>query len=72
MRTCSKTGCARPAIATCSFNYQQRQLWLTPLHDLREPGSIELCAEHVGRFVPPLGWALDDLRSPHGQAAAAS
>jgi hypothetical protein len=72
MRACTKTGCSRPAIATCSFNYGRRQIWFTPLADDREPGCIDLCADHVARFGAPLGWDIADLRTEHGQAAAAS
>ena len=70
MRLCAKTGCAGDAVATVSFHYPLRQVWIAPLSLDPEPGSIDLCEHHADRFVAPLGWTLSDIRN--GEEPAAS
>jgi hypothetical protein len=62
MRLCAKTGCASDAVATCSFHYTMRQVWIAVLSPDPQPGSYDLCEEHADRLVAPLGWTLSDLR----------
>jgi hypothetical protein len=63
MRLCRKIGCAQEAIATCSFNYPERQIWIGPLLYDPQPGSYDLCEHHADHFVAPVGWAISDLRT---------
>lgn len=63
MRWCRKTGCSRPAAASCSFNYPSSHVWITPLLVDPDPGSYDLCEDHASRLVAPVGWELEDLRS---------
>ncbi len=62
MRLCRKIGCAEEAVATCTFNYTDRQVWIGHLTFEREPGSYDLCEHHSEGFVAPLGWEITDLR----------
>ena len=63
---CQKIGCAGEAIATCSFNYSEQQVWIGPLTFDPEPGNYDLCDKHADRFVAPRGWVLTDLRGLRG------
>ena len=62
MRLCAKTGCANDAVATCSFHYMLKQVWIGPLLSDPQPGSYDLCEDHADRLVAPLGWTLTDIR----------
>lgn len=46
-----------------SFNYAARQVWIRPLSTEPDPASYDLCEDHAGRFVAPMGWELSDLRT---------
>lgn len=61
-RTCSHAGCAWPASATLSFDYESRRAWLDDLRPGEDPSTYDLCAVHAGRFRPPKGWASEDRR----------
>jgi hypothetical protein len=51
-------------MATLTYDYSTRTVWLREL-DL-EPGAPgnALCATHADRLRVPQGWALDDRRTP--------
>jgi hypothetical protein len=70
MRHCAKSGCRAEAVATSSFNYPLKQIWIAHLTFDPEPGAIDLCEDHADRFVAPIGWTLNDLRL-HPESAAA-
>jgi hypothetical protein len=70
MRLCAKTGCAHEAVATCSFHYPLRQVWIAPLSLDPQPGSYDLCEHHADRLVAPLGWTLSDVRVDEPPKAA--
>ena len=70
MRLCAKTGCADEAVATCSFHYPMRQVWIAVLSSDPQPGSYDLCEEHADRLVAPLGWTLSDVRVAEEPPAA--
>jgi hypothetical protein len=74
MRFCAKTGCAHEAVATCSFHYPLKQVWIAPLSVDPQPGSYDLCEDHADRIVAPLGWTLTDIRvedqHPHASGLA--
>jgi hypothetical protein len=70
MRHCQKVGCRGEAVATFSFNYPMRQVWIGPLTFDPTPGTYDFCEDHADRFVAPIGWTLEDLR--YGAKSAAS
>ncbi len=57
-RTCSKTGCGRPAVATLTFVYSDRAAVLGPLATYAEPHTYDLCSEHTVRLTAPRGWDI--------------
>jgi hypothetical protein len=61
-RTCSRSGCKWPAIASLSFDYGSRRVWLDDLTPEPEPVSYDLCSVHSDRFRAPKGWETQDLR----------
>lgn len=61
-RTCSRAGCAWPASATLSFDYDRRQSWIDDLAAVRDLAAYDLCDVHADRFRPPLGWLNEDRR----------
>ena len=68
-RTCARPGCSRPAVATLSYDYSARAVWLEPLHLEPHPATHDLCAHHAGRLSPPNGWRLEDRRAAVGGRA---
>ncbi|MCA1838894.1 MAG: DUF3499 family protein [Actinomycetota bacterium] len=61
-RTCSRSGCQWPAIATLGFDYANKKAWLEELKPKHEPATYDLCAVHSERFSPPKGWQAEDHR----------
>ncbi|WP_188584357.1 DUF3499 family protein [Egicoccus halophilus] len=61
-RACSRPSCPAPASATLTFNYAEREAWITDLAASRLPQSYDLCAPHAERTQPPHGWDLRDRR----------
>lgn len=57
-----RSGCAAAAVATLSYNYQQRTVWLEPRWDEAHPSTYDLCDEHSSRISVPVGWELADRR----------
>lgn len=55
-RQCSKTTCARPAVATLTYVYAEQTAVLGPLATFAEPHSYDLCEEHALRLTAPRGW----------------
>ncbi len=68
MRSCSKSTCSQPAVATLALRYERRQVAMVDLLPERDPNHLELCAEHADRLVPPIGWTVHDERAGRGQA----
>ncbi len=64
VRTCAKPLCGAPAAATLMYHYGSRTVWLDNLDEEPEPQSYDLCASHAGSITVPVGWALDDRRTP--------
>ena len=63
MRTCAKMRCGEPPMATVALVYTERQVVVTDLLPERDPNLLDLCAEHVGRMTPPVGWVVHDERT---------
>lgn len=55
-RQCSKTACARPAVATLTYVYADSTVVVGQLATEAEPHSYDLCAAHAERFTAPRGW----------------
>ena len=51
------------AVATLSYDYADRSVWLEPVHAERHLATHDLCARHADRLSPPYGWRLEDRRS---------
>lgn len=62
-RLCVRPGCGEPAVGAFTYNYALRTVWLDDLGP-KEPGQHDLCLAHANRMKPPLGWAVEDRRSP--------
>lgn len=57
-RTCTKTPCGRPAVATLTYAYGERAVVVGPLATQAEPHAYDLCAEHAIRMTAPRGWEV--------------
>ncbi len=60
-RQCTKTACARPAVATLTYVYADSAVVVGQLSARAEPHSYDLCAHHAERFTAPRGWAVVHL-----------
>ena len=45
------------------LRYQSREVHVLELTGEPDPNLLDLCADHVDRLTPPLGWAVRDGRS---------
>ncbi|MDT4934626.1 MAG: hypothetical protein QOK11_2518 [Pseudonocardiales bacterium] len=57
-RRCTRTGCARPAVATLTYAYSDLTAVVGPLATYAEPHSYDLCEEHALRLTVPRGWEV--------------
>ena len=57
-RRCSRTACARPAVATLTYVYADRAAVVGPLAVHAEPHCYDLCDAHATRLTAPLGWEV--------------
>lgn len=64
VRLCAKPTCGAPAAATLTYHYGIRTVWVDCLDEEHEPGSYDHCARHAARLRVPVGWALEDRRTP--------
>lgn len=53
-------------MATLNCNYMARRVSLEDLQMESEPDHFHLCAQHLKRFRPPLGWQIEDVRTESG------
>jgi Protein of unknown function (DUF3499) len=58
MRRCTRTACARPAVATLTYAYADLTAVVGPLASFAEPHSYDLCEEHALRLTVPRGWEV--------------
>lgn len=57
--------CASPATAVMSFEYATARIWLDDAGDDVAPGAgYAMCERHAGAMNGPVGWTVDDRRSP--------
>lgn len=61
-RLCARPGCGAEAMATLSFRYATRTVWLDDLGPA-EPSTIDLCGRHADRLSAPRGWTGHDRRA---------
>lgn len=71
VRRCSRTACARQAVATLTYVYSDSTAVLGPLATFAEPHCYDLCSEHAERLTAPRGWEVVRL-APDAQALAPS
>src|SRR5438105_10729914 len=57
-RKCTRTGCARPAVATLTYAHADLTAVVGPLATFAEPHSYDLCEEHATRLTAPRGWEV--------------
>jgi hypothetical protein len=57
-RRCSRTACARGAVATLTYVYADQTAVLGPLATYAEPHAYDLCAFHGERLSVPRGWEV--------------
>ena len=58
VRRCTRTGCARSAVATLTYAYADLTAVVGPLASYAEPHSYDLCEEHAVRLTVPRGWEV--------------
>lgn len=58
VRRCSRTACARTAVATLTYVYAESTAVLGPLATYAEPHCYDLCAQHSERLTAPRGWEV--------------
>lgn len=63
-RHCARPTCGARAAATLTYHYGSRTVWLDNLDEEREPSAYDLCMGHAARMRVPVGWALEDRRTP--------
>jgi hypothetical protein len=64
VRRCARPTCSELAVATLSFDYAGRSVWLDHLTDVVDPATHDLCETHAERSSAPQGWTFDDRRTP--------
>jgi Protein of unknown function (DUF3499) len=58
MRRCSRTACARAAVATLTYVYSDSTAVVGPLATYAEPHSYDLCEIHAHGLTAPRGWEV--------------
>jgi Protein of unknown function (DUF3499) len=61
-RRCARPTCSELAVATLSFDYGARALWLDLLVEVDDPAHHDLCECHAERLTAPQGWTMQDRR----------
>jgi hypothetical protein len=58
LRRCSRTACARSAVATLTYVYSDSTAVVGPLATYAEPHSYDLCEGHAHGLTAPRGWEV--------------
>jgi len=58
VRRCTRTACARPAVATLTYAHADLTAVVGPLATFAEPHSYDLCEEHALGLTVPRGWEV--------------
>ena len=69
-RSCSKSSCSQPAVATLTFVYADSTAVIGPLSRESEPHTYDLCASHAASFTAPRGWTVVTAPAPLALARA--
>jgi hypothetical protein len=69
-RACARPGCRQPAVATLSYAYGARAVWVDDLSADPHPMTHDLCAHHAAHTRVPRGWELRDRRLSAAPLAA--
>ena len=64
VRSCSRPTCSDSAATTLSYDYPARTVWLDHLTSEAHPMTHDMCLVHADGLVVPLGWTLEDRRTP--------
>lgn len=62
-RECARAHCARAAVVTMTFSYQEARAVLGGLSAQPIPGALDLCAEHAQKATIPVGWEMLVLKN---------
>jgi len=62
-RTCARPGCRRDAVATLSYAYAERVVWVEALSVEAHPMTHDLCVDHADNLRVPVGWDRRDRRA---------
>jgi hypothetical protein len=64
-RHCARPACGDPAAAIMTYDYASRTVWLHSPGDEPDPTAAwGLCVRHSDHMRVPMGWALQDSRTP--------
>ena len=63
-RLCARPSCGGPAAATLLYHYATRAVWIENLDEEIDINAYDLCSRHAARLTVPVGWVLDDRRTP--------
>jgi hypothetical protein len=58
-RICTKSGCNARAVATLTYNYGEQVASITPLINVQEPHTYDLCLGHSEKLIVPQGWQVE-------------
>ncbi|MDP9118034.1 MAG: DUF3499 domain-containing protein [Actinomycetota bacterium] len=58
VRRCTRTACAKPAVATLTYAHADLTAVVGPLATYAEPHSYDLCEDHALRLTVPRGWEV--------------
>ncbi len=62
-RTCARPGCRESAVATLSYAYGDRAVWVEELAEQAHPMTHDMCTAHARDIRVPNGWTCRDLRA---------
>jgi Protein of unknown function (DUF3499) len=64
-RLCARPACGEPSTAIMTYEYASRTVWLHSPGDEPDPTAAwGLCSAHSDNMRVPVGWALEDRRTP--------
>lgn len=63
-RHCVRPLCGSSAAATLTYHYGSRTVWLDNLDEEPDPHGYDLCQRHASVVNVPVGWLLEDRRTP--------
>ena len=58
------TRCTSLATALMRFEYAGARIWLDDFDASTDVSAYPFCDRHASSMTPPVGWSLDDRRSP--------